>query len=250
MDTELRECIICGSVDGENKDGVLVRLQGEICNICREMIPMVAEKYRVDFQQRLGQKVSNVVPYPLFKTPHFTFPPYSDVYKASSYMDQQIRFAVGLGENCLVGGRRSHQSLVAELEHEEREIAENLEGEIPPDEREVLEFRKRQIETILEKRRTTKKKVIDMKMGYRPEGEEEEDDRYKSVRLHTIPYRDLDTPQLTDKGNWIKVKIPYRRLKTGFWGSKKWTTDEIYWLISKEARPFLEELSKRIRDAE
>lgn len=253
MDTKLRQCIICGSVDGESKDGILVTLKGDdVCNVCREMIPLLSEKYRIDFEQRLGQKVTNVVPYPLFKTPHFTFPPYSDVYKASSYMDKApVKFAVGLGEDCLVGGRRSHQSIAAELEQEVEDIENSLEEGVSKDEAEVLKFRKRQIETILEKRKNMKK-IIDLEFGYKPDEDEEAegDMKFKHIRLHIIPYRDMGTPKLVDDGDWMKVHIPFRKLKTGFFGGKKWSTDKVYWMISREAKPFVEELTRRIRDAE
>jgi hypothetical protein len=251
LDTNLKECIICGSVDGESKDGVLVRLDGDVCNVCREMIPKLAEKYRIDFQQRLGQKITDVVPYPLFKIPHFTFPPYSEVYNASSYMDTSpTRFAVGLAEDCLVGGRRSHQSIAAELEQEAEDIENKLEGGVPGDEEEILKFRKRQIESLLERRKKAKKKMVDMKFGYRPDEEDETDDRYKHIRLFTIPYRDLDTPILKDRGDWIRVSIPYRKLDVGFFGGKKWKMDKVYWIISRTARPFLDELGRRIEDAD
>ena len=253
MDTKLRQCIICGSVDGESKDGILVTLKrdDDVCNVCREMLPLLSEKYRIDFEQRLGQKVTDVVPYPLFKTPNFTFPPYSDVYKASSYMDKApVKFAVGLAEDCIVGGRRSHQSIAAELEQEAEDIEKTLEEGVPKDEAEVLKFRKRQIETVLEKRKKMKKKVVNLEFGYKPDEEEKDEDmRFKHIRLHIIPYRDMDIPKVVGNGDWIKVYIPFRKLKVGFFGGKKWTMDKVYWLISKEARPFLEELTRRIRDA-
>ena len=251
MDTTLRKCIICGSVDGESKDGIVVRLGDDgMCNVCREMIPLLTEKYRVDFQQRLGQKVTDVIPYPFFKAPHFNFPPYSEVYTASSYMDVTIRFAVGLAENCIVGGRRSHQSLLAGIEQEIEDVNELLEKGVGPDEGEVLRFRRRQLEFVLEKHKNvTKKKIVNLKFGYNPD-EEEEETKIKHVQLFTIPYRDMGKLTVTDKGDWLKVKISHRALKTGFFGGKKWMKDSIYWIISREARPFLNELEKRIENAE
>jgi len=240
----LEQCNLCGSANGENAGGKSVII-GEygVCNICREMIDVISEKYEVDFRHRLGEDIHAVMPYPLFKIPHFNFPPYSEMYMASSYMHTTHQFAVALTDTCLIGGRRSVQSILAEMDHEIENIEVQLET-ASEEESKVLKFRKRQLEDrIAQSRKYSQAGGCGAQIGYR-EGERP----MRSLPIFMIPYRDMDSPKQTERGDWIKVKVPYRRMRVGFFGGKKWVKDEVYWLISKEGKGFVDELSRRVTD--
>jgi len=249
---KLNQCNLCGSVDGESADGEVIKIgEYNVCNICRSRMGGMTEKYAIDFRERLGQEVHEVLPYPAFKTPHFNFPPYNEVYVASSYVHGSHQFAVATTDTCLIAGRRSIQSIMAELRHEIEEIDARIEAGVSPEELKLLRFQRTQLEHRIEQseKYNSKGGTNAAKIG------PDECDRtgrkkaYRSLPLYRIPYRDMDEPVITDRGNWIGVKIPYRKIKVGFFGGKKWGKDEVYWLISKEGKPFVDALARRIRDA-
>jgi hypothetical protein len=225
MARSLRSCEICRSLEGDLVGDVKIALLDTgICNGCRESLDKLEQWYRTDFEGRTDQKFQQVIPWPAVK--QFTWPPYSDVIVSGIAVDLR-EFAIGIGDEFLVSGKRSYESHRAEVTARIAELDKLIPTCDKADQKMIMEKEQdmahRRLDAIEKRRRVT--------------GER---------KLFTIGIEHMDGLKVKPQGHYLEVTFRFETVKDKFLtGGRKAVTESHRWLIHQEYAAAVDYIQKR-----
>jgi hypothetical protein len=223
----MKTCNLCGQVEGEiTLDGSKIMVEGYgVCNKCRNEIASLGENYREDYENRTGQKIEKIIPWPAFK--EFSWPPHADVL-LSGWELKTCEFAIAMTETSLVSGRRSIASMEDDVTRRISELSKAIEESKDYGERTKL---RRDFDRYKRKM----EKVEDLaKAGER--------------KLFIISIDKIVGIETEKRGDWVHVSFKERKIKTGFFGGKKEITVPQRWIVTALYEDTINALVKRVRE--
>jgi hypothetical protein len=211
MSKTLKTCNLCNQVEGDVVHGkkIIIEEYG-VCSICKNELKELEEVYIKDYEDRTGNVVERLVPWPAFDG--FSWPPYPDVI-VSGWEFQKHEFGLAITENLLLAGRRSIESYERQAFDRMQEI--QLAIETTDDYREKIELR-RDLRSWQKKLENIEKL---MRMGER--------------RLPMISLELVTEMEGEFSDDWIKVKFTCRRIKSTFFNKKKEVQSKDFFKFSR-----------------
>ncbi|HUV24864.1 MAG TPA: hypothetical protein VMW26_05505 [Methanomassiliicoccales archaeon] len=211
MSKTLRTCNLCNQAEGDVVHGkkIVIEEYG-VCTICKDELKNLEGVYTKDYENRTGNPVDMVIPWPAFDG--FSWPPYPDVI-VSGWEFQKHEFGLAITENLLLAGRRSIESYEREAFDRMQEIQQTM--ETTEDYREKMELR-RELRNWQKKLEGIEKI---MRMGER---------RLPMISLELVTEMEGEFSE-----DWVKVKFTCKRIKSTFFNKKKEVRSKDFFKFSR-----------------
>jgi len=226
MSKALRSCNLCKQAEGDMIRGRRITLgEFNVCDVCKEELKKLEPVYAEDFEERTGDVVHKVIPWPAFKS--FSWPQYSDVI-ISGWQFHKREFGLGITDNYLLAGRKSIQSY-------EKAVLKNI-NELTKEMEETTDYRKRidmrrELAT-WQKRLESVEKVA--RMGER--------------RLPMIPLDFITEMRSEFSPDWIRVRVWYKLFTLDFFGKNKEVHKKDFFTFSRIYEDAYDLMEQKVRE--
>jgi hypothetical protein len=226
MSKALRSCNLCKQSEGNMIRGKRIKLgEFNVCDVCREELKNLERVYAEDYEDRTGDVIHMVIPWPAFKS--FSWPQYSDVI-VSGWQFQKHEFGLGITDNYLLAGRRSIQSY-------EKIVLNNI-NDITKEMEETTDYRKR---IDLKRKLTTWQKRLESV---------EKVDRMGERRLPMIPLDFITEMRSEFSPDWIRIRIWYKLYTKSFFGKNKEVRKKDFFTFSRIYEDAYELMEQKVRE--